>query len=104
LADPTREQVHQLLARDAHEAPIGGDTHQRLRDQQRDDLRVGQAAPGVLLAARQKIVGGAEPHREQQVEVGEHRGPPGSTARIGTADFDPLSVIPPRPQAVESPI
>jgi len=37
---------------------------------------------------RQEIVRGAEHRNEQQVEVGEHRGPLGSTARLSTADFD----------------
>ena len=38
----------------------------------------------------QEIVGGAEHRSEQQVEVGEHRGPLGSTALLDTADFDLL--------------
>jgi hypothetical protein len=36
----------------------------------------------------QEIVSGTEHRNQQQVEVGEHRGPLRSTARIGTADFD----------------
>jgi len=36
----------------------------------------------------QEIVGSTEHRNQQQVEVGEHRGPQWSTARIGTADFD----------------
>ena len=36
-------------------------------------------------AGRQEIVSGAEHRYQQQVEVGEHRGPLGSTARISTA-------------------
>jgi hypothetical protein len=72
---------------DREELAVGGDVHDRLRDGERDDLRVRHAAPGVRLAPRQEIVGRGEHGSEQQVEVGEHRGPPGSTARIGTADF-----------------
>jgi hypothetical protein len=43
---------------------------------QSDDLRVGHPATGVLRPLRQEIVSGAEHRNEQQVEVGEHRGPP----------------------------
>jgi hypothetical protein len=59
-----------------------------LRDRERDDLRVGRHPLGVLHSFRQEIVGGAEHRKQEQVEVGEHRGPLGSTARIGAADFD----------------
>ena len=83
-----REQVRELLARDLQEARVGGDPHDRLRDRERDDLRVGQDPPGVLRRLRQEIVSGTEHSNQQQVEVGEHRGPLGSTARIGAADFD----------------
>jgi hypothetical protein len=42
---------------------------------------------------------------QQQVEVGEHRGPLGSAVRVSTADFDPAAYVPSNPaptsQAVE---
>jgi hypothetical protein len=80
-----------------------GNAHHRLGHQQRDDLRIGQAATSVRSALGQEIVGGAEHRREQQVEVGEHRGPLGSTARLSTADFDPRSITPAHdPQVAES--
>jgi hypothetical protein len=37
----------------------------------------------------QEIVGGDEHGREQQVEVGVHRGPHRSAMQLSTADFDP---------------
>jgi len=43
---------------------------------------------------RQEIVSRTEHRNQQQVEVGEHRGPLWSTARIGTADFDLTAVGP----------
>jgi hypothetical protein len=82
--------MRQPTGRHGEELAIGGDVHDRLGDGERDDLRIGHAAPGVSPPPRQEIVGRGEHGSEQQVEVGEHRGPPGSTARIGTADFDPL--------------
>ena len=80
--------MRELLARDLEEPRVGGDPHDRLRDAERDDLRVGQDPPGVLRRLRQEIVSGTEHRNQQQVEVGEHRGPLGSTVRTGTADFD----------------
>ena len=77
---------------DREELGIVIDAHHLLRDRERDDLRIRHASPGVLVLLGQEIVGGAEHRCEQQVEVGEHRGPLGSTARIGTADFDLRSV------------
>jgi hypothetical protein len=79
---------------DREELAVGRDVHDRLGDGERDDLRVRHAAPGVSPPPRQEIVGRGEHGSEQQVEVGEHRGPPGSTARIGTADFDPPRYVP----------
>jgi hypothetical protein len=54
---------------------VGGDVHHCLSDGERDDLRVGHAAPDIPPSLRKEIVGGGERRREQQVEVGEHRGP-----------------------------
>ena len=83
-----REQVAELLASSPDKPRIGADPHDRLRDGQRDDLRVGHDPPGVLGRLRQEIVSRAEHRNQQQVEVGEHRVPPRSTVRTGTADFD----------------
>jgi len=67
------------------------DPQHLLGDRQRDDLRIRHATTCVRGRFGQEIVSGAEHRYEQQVEVGEHRGPPGSTASIGTADFDPAA-------------
>ena len=65
----------------------------RLRDAQRDDLRVGDHAPGVLGRLGQEIVGRAENGNQQQVEVGVHRGPLGRRRELSTADFDLLRYV-----------
>ena len=80
--------MRELFTRDFDETSVGGDPHDRLRDRKGDDLRVGQDPSGVLRRLREEIVSGTEHSNQQQVEVGEHRGPLGSTARIGAADFD----------------
>jgi len=67
--------VPQPLGRDEQELAIGRDIHDRLGDRERDDLRVRHASPGVPLPPWQEIVGRGEHRSEQQVEVGEHRGP-----------------------------
>jgi len=46
------------------------------------------------LSFRQEIVGRDEHGREQQVEVGVHRGPLGSAMPMSTADFDPAAPKP----------
>ena len=84
----SRKQVREAFTRHPQKPLVRRDPHQRLRDAERDDFRVSQATPGVPGPHRQEIVGGAEHRNQQQVEVGEHRGPLRSTARIGTADFD----------------
>src|SRR5256886_566585 len=83
-----RKQMREPFAGRLDEPLIRRDAHDRLRDAERNHLRVGQSATGVSLASRQEIVATAINRDQQQVEVGEHRGPLGSTARIGTADFD----------------
>src|SRR5436190_3108103 len=93
-----REEMRELLARGPDEAGVRADPHDRLRDRERDNLRVGEDAPGVLRRLRQEIVSRTEHSNQQQVEVGEHRVPPGSTVRIGTADFD-LTAARPYPTA-----
>jgi hypothetical protein len=105
LADQAREQADELLASHPDEPPIRRDPHHRLRDQQRDDLRISQPSPGVLRPFRQEIVGGAEHRREQQVEVGEHRGPLRADGENGsTADFHRCRYVPcpTTPRTVES--
>jgi hypothetical protein len=82
--------MRKALGCNRQETRIGRDTHDRLRNTERYDLRVGHASPGVLRSRRQEIVSGAEHRYQQQVEVGKHRGPLGTTARTSTADFDPL--------------
>jgi hypothetical protein len=71
------KEVAQALGGDRQKLAITGNVHDRLGDRERDDLRVGHAAPGVLSAFRQEIVGRGEDRGEQQVEIGEHRGPLG---------------------------
>src|SRR5579859_4276525 len=91
------KQVPEPFAGGFDEAGVRWDPHQRLRHREGDDLRVGQDAPGVLSRLRQEIVSGTEHGNQQQVEVGEHRVPPRSTVRIGTADFDLAASSPYRP-------
>jgi hypothetical protein len=69
------KQMREPLRRDGQELAVGADVHHLLRDAERDDLRVGHPATGVLCAFGQEIVSGAEHRNERQVEVGEHRGP-----------------------------
>jgi hypothetical protein len=79
----------QPLRSDRQKAAIGRDSHDRLRDAERDDLRVCGATRGVVLPLRQEIVSRDENGREQQVEVGVHRGLQGrrcELARRGRAD------------------
>jgi hypothetical protein len=92
-----RKQVRESLGGHGQKALIGRDAHDRLRHAERDDLRIGDASPGVPGPIGQEIVGGAEHRNQQQVEVGEHRGPQGRRRGIGTADFDPLPYVPFQP-------
>ena len=86
--------MRQRPAREREELGVVIDSHHLLGDRERDDLRIRHATPSVLTPFRQEIVSGAEHRHEQQVEVGEHRGPPRSTALLSTADFDPAAEIP----------
>jgi hypothetical protein len=65
------------FASDAQKLAVRRDIHDRLGDGERDDLRIGHAAPGVSCPVGQEIVSGGEHRDKQQVEVGEHRGPSG---------------------------
>jgi len=99
-----RKQVTEPPRGGGQEAPIGDDPEQNLSDAQRYDLRVRHASFGVLRPLRQEIVGRAEHGNQQQVEVGEHRGPPEGRRRLlSTADFDRCRYVPfPTAPAVES--
>ena len=80
---------------DRQEPWIGRDSHDRLRDAQGDDLRVGDPATRVPRPLGQEIVRDAVNNREQQVEVGVHRGPPeGRRWLLSTADFDLRCYVP----------
>jgi hypothetical protein len=68
----------QSPAGDREKLAVRRDIHDRLRDSERD---VGQ-----------EIVSGGEHRDQQQVEVGEHRGPLRVDAdNVSTADFDPVA-------------
>jgi hypothetical protein len=83
--------VNKLLCRYAREPVITWDSHDRLRDRERDNLRVGQHPPCVSWPSGQEIISGAEHRYQQQVEVGEHRGSfLESAVTERSADFDPL--------------
>jgi hypothetical protein len=86
--------VSEALGRDREEPSIRRDPHDRLRHAQRDDLRVCDPSSGVVLPLGQEIVGRDEHGREQQVEVGVHRGPHRSAMQLNTADFDPAAPKP----------
>src|SRR6266536_3608618 len=82
LLGQLREQVAQALAGDREEPSVRRDPHDRLRDAQRDDLRVCDPSGGVVLPLG------------QQIEVGVHRGPHRSAMQLSTADFDPAAPNP----------
>jgi hypothetical protein len=84
--------VPQPLCRDRQEPAVGRNSHDRLRDTERDDLRVCDPSRSVPCSLGQEIVGRDEHGREQQVEVGVHRGPLGSAMPMSTADFDPAAL------------
>src|SRR5215218_1912917 len=86
--DQAREQMPETFGDGRPELLVGADAQQLLCNAERYDLRVGQDPPGVLRPAKQEIVGGAVNRDKQQVEVGVHRGPSGSSVRDSTADFD----------------
>ena len=89
------EQVRETVSRDRQEPLVGRVSHDRLREAQGDDLRVGDPPARVPGALRQEIVGDAVNNCEQQVEVGVHRGPPeGRRWLLSTADFDLRCYVP----------
>src|SRR5215210_1460163 len=82
------------LTGDGEEARVGGDTHDRLRNAEGDDLGVGQDPSAVAGSRGQEIVGGAEHADQQQVEVGEHRGPLRSTVTTAHRRLRPAATGP----------
>jgi len=56
-----------------------------------DDLSVRHPSHHLLAGFGQEIVGRRKNGREQQVEVGVHRGSFGSAMQVSTADFDPAA-------------
>ena len=82
------EEVAKALSGDCEKAPIGRQSHDRLGDAEGDDLRVCDPSPRVRLTFGQEIVGSAENCREEQVEVGIHRGLQVDGGGLITADFD----------------
>src|ERR1700685_3528116 len=97
------EQALQLGS-DRQKPAVGRDSHDRLGDAERDDLRVCDASLGVPRPLGQEIVSRDINGSEQQVEVGVHRGPLWSAMLQSTADFDPAAYKPARStaNAVES--
>jgi hypothetical protein len=90
-----REQVAQTPGRDRQKPGIGRDPQQRLRDRERDDLRVGDPSTGVRCPPGQEIVHRAINSDQQQIEVGVHRGPPQGRRRLqSTVDFDLPAYVP----------
>jgi hypothetical protein len=100
-----REQMSKPLAGDRDEPIVGRDPHDRLRHAERHDLGVGDLAPRVPRRPGQEIVGDAVNNREQQVEVGEHRGSLFESAVTeSTADFDLRCYVPFPAATASSPV
>jgi hypothetical protein len=91
------EQMRQPLAGDREKPTVRRDPHDRLSDTQRDDLRVCDSSRSVVVPFGQEIVGRDEHGREQQVEVGVHRGLQGRRCGLSTADFDPAALYSSKP-------
>jgi hypothetical protein len=105
LLGQLREQMPQPRGRDRQELAVRRDIHHRLGDRERDDLRIGHASPRVLCPIGQEIVSRGEHGREEQVEVGEHRGPLGRRRALGTDRLrppltQPLSTTPPTVESI----
>ena len=98
------KQPDELTLGHPQEPSIGADAQHRLGDAQRDDLRIGDSSTGVPGPLGHQIVCGTEHRSEQQVEVGEHRGPSGRRRGQSTADFDLRSITPATPTGVASTI
>src|SRR5579871_3436890 len=86
LRGQLRKQVRESLPGNLEEAPIARDPHDRLRNAERDDLRVRDPSPGVPGPLGQEIVRRAINDGAESVEVGVHRGLQVDGA-LDTADF-----------------
>jgi hypothetical protein len=99
-----REEVREALGSHLEKPTITWNPHDRLRDAERDDLRVCDALPGVPRLLRQEIVSRAVNDGTESVEVGVHRGLQVDGA-LDTADFGLSAQNPSNTaQAVESTI
>jgi hypothetical protein len=74
LAGQEREEMTELAVREAQEAPVGRDAHDRLGDAEGDDLGVREPAAGIGSGLWQEVVGCAIDDGAESVEVGVHRG------------------------------
>jgi len=83
----------ETLLRDGEKPPVRRDSHDRLRDAQRDDLRVCDPSTSVPPPLRQEIVRRAINGDEKSVEVGVHVASR-STMLLDTADFGLFSKNP----------
>ena len=96
--------MSKTLPRDLDEAPVAGDTHDRLSNAKRDDLRICDHPTGVPWRFRQEIVRRAINGDAESVEVGVHRGllvdGDFSTADFGLSAQNPSTTV----TAVESTI
>src|SRR5436305_1397149 len=81
------------LVGDLEEAAVAGDPHDRVRDAERDDLRVCDDPTGVPCRFRQEIVRRAIDGDAEGVEVGVHRDLLVDGV-LSTADFDPSAQSP----------
>jgi hypothetical protein len=82
------EQMAQALCDDPGEALVRADSHDRLRDAEGDDLRVGQSATSVLLALGQRssaVQNTAASNRSRSASIVALLG---SALALSTADFD----------------
>ena len=86
--------MREALARDLEKPPVTRNPHDRLRDAERDDLRVCDSSPGVPRPLGQEIVRRAVNGGAESVEVGVHRGLQVDGV-LDTADFGLSAQNPP---------
>jgi len=98
------KQVAKSLVSDPQKAPVRRDPHDRLRDTERNQLRVCDPPASVSRLLRQEIVRRAINGNAESVEVGVHRGLQVDGV-LDTADFGLSAKNPPNTAtAVESTI